>query len=125
MGTATTETTPRLGAPGPGNSVTRLVGLGVAAVHLTVIAASLAGPALILVTTFFEEGQLLRDAYKLKDIPITMINGRYDMICPPVMAWRLHKTLPKSKLIIIEEAGHSEGEPGTTKALVEAVAEFE
>jgi proline iminopeptidase len=74
---------------------------------------------------FLDEGQLLRDADKLKGIPITIINGRYDVICPPIMAYRLHKKLPKSKLIIVEEAGHSEAEPGTTKALLEAVAEFE
>jgi proline iminopeptidase len=74
---------------------------------------------------FFEEGQLLREIDKIKDIPITIINGRYDMICPPVFAWRLHQRLPKSKLIIVEEAGHSEAEPGITRALVEAVAEFE
>ena len=74
---------------------------------------------------FLEEGQLLGDADKLRDIPITIINGRYDMICPPVTAYRLHKLLPKSKLIIVEEAGHSEAEPGTTRALLQAVAEFE
>lgn len=74
---------------------------------------------------FLEEGQLLRDAHKLKNIPITIINGRYDMVCPPITAWRLHQRLPKSKLIIVEEAGHSEGEEGTTRALVQAVAEFE
>jgi len=74
---------------------------------------------------FLEEGQLLRDAHKLKDIPITIINGRYDMLCPPITAWRLHQLLPKSKLIIVEKAGHSEDEEGTTRALVEAVAEFE
>ena len=74
---------------------------------------------------FFEDGQLLRDAPKLRDITVTIINGRYDMLCPPITAWRLHQRLPKSKLIIVEEAGHSEGEEGTTRALVEAVAEFE
>ena len=74
---------------------------------------------------FLEEGRLLRDAHKLKDIPLTIINGRYDMLCPPITAWRLHQRLPKSKLIIVEEAGHSEGEEGTTRALIEAVAEFE
>jgi proline iminopeptidase len=74
---------------------------------------------------FLQEGQLLNNALKLRDIPITIINGRYDMFCPPVTAYRLHKLLPRSKLIIVEEAGHSEGEPGTTRALVQAVAEFE
>jgi proline iminopeptidase len=74
---------------------------------------------------FLEEGQLLRDACRLKNIPVTIVNGRYDMICPPIMAYRLHKLLPESRLVIVEEAGHSEAEEGTTRALVEAVAEFE
>lgn len=74
---------------------------------------------------FLQEGQLLRDAERLNDIPITIINGRYDMICPPVTAWRLHQKLPQSKLVIVEEAGHSEGEPGTTQALLEATAAWE
>ncbi len=74
---------------------------------------------------FFEEGQLLREAGRLRDIPIMIINGRYDMICPPITAYRLHKQLPHSKLIIVEEAGPSEGEPGITRALLKAVAAFE
>ena len=48
-----------------------------------------------------------------------MINGRYDMLAPPITAYRLHKLLPKSKLIIVEAAGHSETEPGITRALVD------
>jgi len=74
---------------------------------------------------FLEEGQLLRDAHKLEDIPITIINGRYDMICPPITAWRLHQLLPNSRLVIVERAGHSEAEPDTTRALVQAVAALE
>jgi proline iminopeptidase len=74
---------------------------------------------------FLKDNQLLRDADKLQDIPITIINGRYDLICPPPAAWRLHQRLPKSKLVFVEEAGHSEAEPGITAALLRAVAEFE
>ena len=55
---------------------------------------------------FFEEGQLLRDVYKIQNIPAIIINGRYDMVCPPVTAYKLHKNLPLSRLIIAEEAGH-------------------
>lgn len=44
---------------------------------------------------------------KIKDIPCTIVNGRYDLICPPSAAWSLHKALPKSKLFIIPDAGHS------------------
>lgn len=74
---------------------------------------------------FVEEGQLLRDADRLKNISTTIINGRYDAVCPPVTAWKLHERLPQSKCVIVEEAGHSEGEPGTTQALLEAVAAWE
>lgn len=74
---------------------------------------------------FLPEDQLLRDLHKIGDIPTTIIQGRYDMICPPSTAWRVHRGLPQSKLVIVEEAGHSETEPGITKALLEAVAEFE
>ena len=78
------------------------------------------------VNGFFVKGdQLLRDADKLKGIPTIIINGRYDVICPPMTAWRLHQLLPQSELIIVEEAGHSEAEPGTTQALLAAVKEFE
>jgi proline iminopeptidase len=44
---------------------------------------------------------------KIKNIPCALVNGRYDLICPPIAAWRLHKALPKSKLFIISDAGHS------------------
>lgn len=74
---------------------------------------------------FLEENQLLRDAGKLKDIPTVIVNGRYDVICPPSTAYRLHKALPKSKLWIVEAAGHSGSEPGITAALVRAVRTFE
>jgi proline iminopeptidase len=74
---------------------------------------------------FVRNDQLLREAKKLDGIPVIIINGRYDIICPPFTAWRLHQQLPKSKLVIVEEAGHSETEPGTTQALLAAAAEFE
>ncbi len=74
---------------------------------------------------FLEPGQILRDVDRLADIPITFINGRYDIICPPFFAYRLHEKLPRSELIIVEAAGHSEREPGTTAALLRAVARWE
>jgi proline iminopeptidase len=74
---------------------------------------------------FLKEGQLLNDAGKLFDIPITIINGRYDSICPPLTAYRLHKRLPKSKLVIVERAGHAAWEPGIEAELLKAMREFE
>jgi proline iminopeptidase len=74
---------------------------------------------------FLEEGQLFKDAEKISHIPTIIVNGRYDVICPPVTAYRLHKLLPKSKLIIAEGAGHWMGEKPIEKALLEAMKEFE
>jgi proline iminopeptidase len=74
---------------------------------------------------FLEPGQLLRDAEILADIPAIIISGRYDMACPPLFAYRLHEVLPKSQLVIVERAGHSETEVGITVELVKAAAEFE
>ncbi|UCH97452.1 MAG: prolyl aminopeptidase [Candidatus Aminicenantes bacterium] len=74
---------------------------------------------------FLEEGQLLKNLDKLKDIPIILINGRYDMICPPITAYKLHQELPKSRLIIVEKAGHLVMEPRIQRELLSAVKQFE
>lgn len=70
---------------------------------------------------FFEhDGQLLTDANKLADIPITIVQGRYDMVCPMTSAWDLHKALPHAEFIVVPDAGHSATEPGISRALVHA-----
>ncbi|HKH48408.1 MAG TPA: prolyl aminopeptidase [Thermoanaerobaculia bacterium] len=74
---------------------------------------------------FLEPNQLLRDAPKIKDIPVVLINGRYDVICPPKTAYKLHQALPKSQLWIVEAAGHAGAEPGIQEAIVRAVKTFE
>jgi proline iminopeptidase len=74
---------------------------------------------------FLEDGELLNNADRLKNIPMTIVNGRYDVICPPITAYKLHKKLPKSKLIIVERAGHSAGAEPLRSVLVNAVKEFE
>jgi proline iminopeptidase len=74
---------------------------------------------------FFKEGQLFQQAHKLADIPVVIVNGRYDVICPPITAYKLHRALPKSRLVIVEKAGHSASDRPVQSALVEAVKEFE
>ena len=74
---------------------------------------------------FLEEGQLLRDIYRIQNIPTIIVNGRYDIVCPPFTAYRLHKKLPKSRLIIVEEAGHLMSEKPIEKELLKAMYEFE
>jgi proline iminopeptidase len=74
---------------------------------------------------FFEEGQLLEDTHRIRDIPAVLVNGRYDVICPPINAYRLHRLLPNSRLVIAEGAGHWMGEKPVEKALLEAMRGFE
>jgi len=74
---------------------------------------------------FLEEGQLLKNAGTLADIPVVIVNGRYDMICPPNVAYNLHRLLPKSMLVIVPDAGHSASEPGIQTQLVRAMRRFE
>ncbi len=74
---------------------------------------------------FLKEGQLLQNTDKISRIPIIIVNGRYDMICPPVTAYRLHRKLPGSKLVIVESAGHWMGEGPIEKALLRAMRAFE
>ncbi|KAF2479404.1 proline iminopeptidase [Neohortaea acidophila] len=75
---------------------------------------------------FMEDGQLLRpeNLARIKHIPCAIVQGRYDLFCPPTTAWQLHSGLPLSKLHIIPDAGHSAFEPGIYRKLIEVCDEF-
>ena len=61
--------------------------------------------------------QLLNNLSKLRNIPITIVHGRYDMVCPITQAFACKNKLPHISLIVIQNAGHSSKEPGIKKAL--------
>ncbi len=67
------------------------------------------------------DNQILRDAHKLKDIPTTIIQGRYDAICPPTSAYELAKAMPHADLRIISIAGHSAFEDEILSELVQTM----
>jgi proline iminopeptidase len=69
---------------------------------------------------FEEEGQLLRDASRLHGIPGTIVQGRYDVVCPAQSAWELKKAWPQAELVVCPASGHSAFEPEITDALVRA-----
>ncbi len=73
---------------------------------------------------WLEEGQLLRDAHKLKNIPGVIVHGRYDMPCPAKYAWELHKGWPEAEFFLIEGAGHAYSEPGILDRLIYATDKF-
>ena len=70
------------------------------------------------------DAQLLDDASKIAHLPGVIVQGRYDVVCPAASAWALHKRWPKSKLVIVPDAGHSIKEPGILSALVQATDDF-
>ena len=71
-----------------------------------------------------DDEQLLRDVEKVKHLPCVIVQGRYDMVCPAVSAWDLHRAWPGSRLAIVPASGHSADEPGIVSALVDATEEW-
>jgi proline iminopeptidase len=72
---------------------------------------------------FLRPGQLLENVGLIAHLPARIIQGRYDVICPPVSAFDLAQAWPKARLTVVAEAGHSAMEPGLRTALVAAVEE--
>ena len=68
--------------------------------------------------------QLLDDVEKIRHIPGVIIQGRYDVVCPPISAWDLHRRWPEAEYHVVPDAGHSAMETGTIDRLVEATDRF-
>lgn len=73
---------------------------------------------------FVDGDALLKQAANLTHIPTAIVQGRYDMVCPPQTAWELSLMMPQAELHMIVDAGHSAMEPGITSALVAATETF-
>ena len=67
---------------------------------------------------FLEENFILNNIDKLDQIPVKIIQGRYDVVCPLRSAWDLNKSLKKSELSIVNNAGHAMSEEGITQKLL-------
>ncbi|NBD13989.1 prolyl aminopeptidase [Corallococcus silvisoli] len=68
--------------------------------------------------------QLLDDVGRIRHIPAVIVQGRYDVVCPPESAWALHRAWPEAQFVLVPDAGHSANEPGNTSALIEATDRF-
>jgi proline iminopeptidase len=75
---------------------------------------------------FFLDGDnyVLDNAHTIEHIPCRIVQGRYDIICPMISAWELHKALPKSDLRIVADGSHSPMSPGMIDELVQASEDF-
>jgi len=65
---------------------------------------------------FLPEDFIIKNIDKIKNIKTAIVQGRYDFICPPIQAFRLHENLNNSKLNIVN-AGHSSSDEEIKKAL--------
>jgi len=70
---------------------------------------------------FLDDDQLLRDLGRIRHLPCTIVQGRYDIVCPIVSADTLARAWPGAELVVVADAGHSVREPGVTRELVAAV----
>ncbi|HIK19428.1 MAG TPA: prolyl aminopeptidase [Leptolyngbyaceae cyanobacterium M33_DOE_097] len=70
------------------------------------------------------EDQLLNDVDKIRHLPAVIVQGRYDVVCPMVSAWELHRAWPEAEFIVVPDAGHSMSEAGIRDALIHATNQF-
>jgi len=69
---------------------------------------------------FTSEMQLLENIDRIRHIPTTIVQGRYDVVCPMFTAWELHQAFSEAEFIVVPDAGHSMTEVGIRSALIEA-----
>jgi proline iminopeptidase len=67
---------------------------------------------------FLSENQIVANVHRLEGIPATIVQGRYDAVCPPASADDLHRAWPAADYFVVPDAGHSAFEPGTRARLV-------
>jgi proline iminopeptidase len=75
------------------------------------------------------DGQLITDAHRIAHLPIVIVQGRYDVVCPMTTSWELYEALggaqnPNVEYNVIANSGHSAQEPGIKEALLNAVEKF-
>jgi proline iminopeptidase len=73
---------------------------------------------------FLEPDQLMRNMHRLDDVPGTVVQGRYDVICPIATADKVVRALKQAHYVVVPDAGHSALEPGTRRALKQAMQDL-
>ncbi|MGP1666980.1 MAG: prolyl aminopeptidase [Rhodanobacter sp.] len=68
---------------------------------------------------FLEPNQLLLNIDRIRHLPTTIVQGRYDIICPMTSAWDLKLAWPEAEFHVVL-AGHSAADPAIVDQLVQA-----
>jgi len=73
---------------------------------------------------FMKPNQLLEATARLKGIPGIIVQGRYDLLCPPATSHALSALWPASEVRLVEGAGHTLYDPGVRNAVMKAIADI-
>lgn len=73
---------------------------------------------------FNSNNYLIENISKIKHIPTSIVQGRYDVVCPVRSAWDLHRAFPEAELHLISSSGHAASEPATRSKLIEITNKF-
>ena len=71
-------------------------------------------------TCFLAPDQLMKGVPAIRNIPTTIVQGRYDLLCPIVTSEALHQAWPEAEYVLVPDAGHSAFEPSIARELVAA-----
>lgn len=77
---------------------------------------------------FMEKEQMLKNIDAIREIPTIIVHGRYDAICPFEQAWKLHKALTNSEIVIVPQSNHQftpDGEVARSLAFESFLKDFE
>ena len=70
-----------------------------------------------------QPNQLLDETSRLVGIPGVIVQGRYDLLCPPATAHALVSRWSEAELRVVERAGHTLYDPGVRNAVMKAIAD--
>ncbi len=70
---------------------------------------------------FMVDDEIVKNILSISKIPGIVVQGRYDLICPPKNAFRLCEKWKKSKLILVDTAGHSSSDPGIMEEMLDGL----
>tara|TARA_B100000963_G_C22607697_1_gene663408 strand:- start:453 stop:1412 length:960 start_codon:yes stop_codon:yes gene_type:complete len=73
---------------------------------------------------FMKNNHLFKNKNKLSKIPIKIIQGQFDLLCPPVNSYNFAKSLNKAEIITIPSAGHYSNDPGIAEKMKKIIDEL-
>jgi proline iminopeptidase len=73
---------------------------------------------------FLEPGALLSGTSRLAGLPVAIVQGSRDLVCPPPGAQALAERLPGAELRLVRDGGHSAAAPEMAQALRRATDEL-